>query len=76
MILLIIYLIGVVLSIIFMVINYIQLLKENNIKYPHWSYYYYVNDIFWQTLIVVSWSWFGFFLSLTSISNRLSKNKS
>lgn len=74
MILLIIYLIGVVLSLIFMVINYIQFLEENNIKYPHWLYY--VNDIFWQTLIIGSLSWFGFFLSLTSIHNRWPKDNS
>lgn len=68
MILLSIYLIGVVLSLIFIVINYIQFIKENDIKYPHWLFY--ANELFWQFIIVGSWSWFGFLLSLISIQNR------
>lgn len=63
-----IYLIGVILSIIFTMFNYIQYLQYNNIKHPHWLFY--VNEIFWQILIVGGLSYIGFTLSIISILNR------
>lgn len=63
-----IYLIGVVLSCIFAMINYLGYLSENNIKYPHWLFY--VNEIFWNLLIIGGLSWIGFLVCVISIVNR------
>jgi hypothetical protein len=43
-------------------------LQDNNIKHPHWLYY--VNEIFWQLLIVGILSWIGLLICVISIGNR------
>ena len=71
--LLTIYLIGVVLSCIFAMINYSGYLSENNITHPHWLFY--VNEIFWNLLIIGGLSWLGFLICVISIGNRFANNK-
>ena len=66
--LLTIYLIGVVLSCIFAMINYLGYLSDNNIKHPHWLFY--ANEIFWNLLIIGGLSWLGFLICAISIGNR------
>jgi hypothetical protein len=66
--LLTIYLIGVVLSCIFAMINYLGYLFENNIKHSHWLFY--ANEIFWNLLIIGGLSWIGFLVCVVSIRNR------
>lgn len=66
--LLTIYLIGVVLSCIFSMINYLGYLSYNNIKYQHWLFY--ANEIFWNLLIIGGLSWLGFLICVISIGNR------
>ena len=63
-----VYLIGVVLSCIFAMINYLGNLYDNNIKHPHWLFY--ANEIFWNLLIIGGLSWIGFLVCVTSIGNR------
>lgn len=63
-----VYLIGVVLSCIFAMINYLGYLSENNIKHPHWLFY--ANEIFWNLLIIGGLSWIGFLVCVISIVNR------
>lgn len=62
------YVIGVVLSCIFAMINYLGYLSENNIKHPHWLFY--ANEIFWNLLIIGGLSWIGFLVCVISIGNR------
>lgn len=66
------YVIGVLISCVFVCINYTGYLYDNNIKHPHWLYY--VNEIFWQLLIVGILSWIGLLICVISIGNRF-KNK-
>ena len=66
------YIIGVVLSCIFAMINYLGYLSDNNIKHPHWLFY--ANEIFWNLLIIGGLSWIGFLVCVISIGNR-SENK-
>lgn len=62
------YICGVMLSCIFVIINYMGYLQDNNIKHPHWLYY--VNEIFWQLLMVGILSWIGLLICIISIGNR------
>jgi hypothetical protein len=62
------YVIGVVLSCIFAMINYLGYLLDNNIKHPHWLFY--ANEIFWNLLIIGGLSWLGFLVCVISIGNR------
>lgn len=62
------YIIGVVLSCIFTMINYLGYLLDNNIKHPHWLFY--ANEIFWNLLIIGGLSWIGFLVCVISIGNR------
>lgn len=64
----IIYLIGVVLSSIFALVNYLMYLDDNKIKHPHWLFY--VNEVFWTILIIGGLSWIGLLFSIISIGNR------
>lgn len=63
-----IYICGVILSCIFVVVNYLGYLHDNNIKHPHWLFY--VNEIFWQLIIIGTISWVGFIMAIVSITNR------
>lgn len=64
-----IYIIGVVVSCILTMINYLGYLSDNNIKHPHWLFY--VNEIFWQLLLIGGLSWIGFLICIISITNRI-----
>lgn len=68
-----IYIIGVVLSCIFAMINYLGYLLDNNIKHPHWLFY--ANEIFWNLLIIGGLSWIGFLICVISIRNRFTNKK-
>ena len=62
------YTFGVMLSCIFVIVNYMGYLRDNTIKHPHWLYY--LNEIFWQLLIVGILSWLGLLICVISIGNR------
>ena len=64
------YIIGVILSCIFAMINYLYYLSDNNIIHPHWLFY--VNEIFWHLLIIGGMSWVGFLVCVISIGNKFS----
>ena len=63
-----IYIYGVMLSCIFVIVNYMGYLKDNNIKHPHWLFY--ANEIFWQFIIFGTLSWVGVIMAIVSITNR------
>jgi hypothetical protein len=63
-----IYISGVILSFIFAAINYLGYLSNTIIKHPHWLFY--VNEIFWNLLIIGGLSWIGVIIAIASIINR------
>ena len=63
-----IYIYGVILSCLFIIINYIVYLQDNNINHTHWLFY--ANEIFWQLILIGPLSWVGVIFSAVSIINR------
>lgn len=63
-----IYIYGVMISCIFVLINYMGYLRDKNIKHPHWLFC--ANEIFWQLIIIGALSWIGFIMAIVSITNR------
>ena len=63
-----IYIYGVILSCLFIIINYIGYIQDNTINHTHWLFY--VNEIFWQLILIGPLSLLGVILSVVSIINR------
>ena len=63
-----IYIYGVILSCLFIIINYIGYIQDNTINHTHWLFY--VNEIFWQLILIGPLSWVGVIFSTVSIINR------
>lgn len=63
-----IYIYGVILSCLFIIINYIGYIQDNTINHTHWLFY--ANEIFWQLILIGPLSWLGVILSVVSIINR------
>lgn len=63
-----IYIYGVILSCLFIIINYIGYIKDNNINHTYWLFY--ANEIFWQLILIGPLSWVGVIFSTVSIINR------
>ena len=63
-----IYIYGVILSCLFVIINYIGYLHAGNRKYS--NYLFYINEIFWQLILIGPLSWVGVIFSTVSIINR------
>ena len=63
-----IYIYGVILSCLFIIINYIVYLQDNNINHTYWLFY--ANEIFWQLILIGPLSWVGVIFSTVSIINR------
>ena len=67
-----IYIYGVILSCICVLINYMGYLQDSNTKYPNWLFY--VNEIFWQLILIGPLSWIGVILVGISIILRVKNN--
>lgn len=67
-----IYIYGVILSCLFVIINYIGYLQAGNSKYSNWLFY--VNEIFWQLILIGLLSWIGVILAGISIILRVKNN--
>ena len=67
-----IYIYGVILSCICVLINYMGYLQDSNTKYPNWLFY--VNEIFWQLILIGPLSWIGVILAGISIILRVKNN--
>ena len=67
-----IYIYGVILSCLFVIINYIGYLQDSNTKYPNWLFY--TNEIFWQLILIGPLSWIGVILAGISIILRVKNN--
>lgn len=67
-----IYIYGVILSCLFVIINYIGYLHASNRKYSNWLFY--TNEIFWQLILIGPLSWIGVILTGISIILRVKNN--
>lgn len=67
-----IYIYGVILSCLFVIINYIGYLHAGNRKYS--NYLFYINEIFWQLILIGPLSWIGVILTGISIILRVKNN--